>query len=541
MPVQRVVLATLWVLALLVAACEDASISTDPLLTKEYAIDPTFRDFYDSHGGESVLGQGISPLFPHNNLYYQYTLNVLMVQDPGAPDGQRFKLGALGSDMGIREEPVPQPEKGGVRYIQGHIIYGLFSPLYDALGGLRFTGAPLTEIHYNPEKRRFEQFFANLGFYWLEGDPADQVHLLAYGAWKCDVHCRTSTPDSAVVELPAHISKRFEDTVNRLGADFTGYAITGEYQTPDGFVEQVFENVVLVFDPQKPGRVFLRAVTERLGYRPDPLKNRDPNSKDYFVKIQGERGYAVPRRIYDYINLHSGFEVSGQPIGAISRVQDAVYQQCFTNLCIQAYLDALGNITVRPAPIGYNYRRLPIQELNQPEVEQAVVQEEAAPEAKDQSQPEAQSSPEIQTQPEVQPQVEEVQPTEAPSIVETESPAPQQPEATPPPEPAVGGKLIVQPWETLGMVAPGQSQEIGVSVFQGGQPMANVEPDLTVSLPDGTQKTYYMYPTGGDGQSKMQVDPVNADSGTLVPYKVCIYDVGGETVCVEDSFLVWGP
>jgi hypothetical protein len=225
---KKAFFAALLILSLLAAACEDAGFSVDPLLPQVYPIDPTFREFYDLLGGEQLLGPGISPLFAHRGVYYQYTVAGLMVHDPGAPASQRFSLAPLGLDMGINEAPVSPPAQPDLRYVDGHIIYNLFVPLYEKMGGARFVGSPVTEVHYNPERGRYEQYFANLGFYWLEGDSTDEVHLLAYGAWKCDAYCRSPHPDASNVVLPQRISKRFAGAVERLGADFTGYAISEE-------------------------------------------------------------------------------------------------------------------------------------------------------------------------------------------------------------------------------------------------------------------------------------------------------------------------
>jgi len=510
---KKVLFAACLIVALLAAACDDASFSTDPLLAQVYAIDPTFREFYELLGGEGTLGPGISPLFTHQSVYYQYTVSALLVHDPNAPASRRFSIAPLGLDMGISEPPIPAPSTPDLRYVEGHIIYSLFVPLYEKMGGVRFVGSPITEVHYNPERGRYEQFFANVGFYWLEGDSPDEVHLLAYGAWKCDAYCRSPLPEASNVVLPRRVAKRFAGAMERLGADFTGYTITDEYETPDGYVEQVFENVVLVVDPGQPGRVFLRALTERLGYRPDPLVGPNAGQGYSFYPVQGNRGYNIPNRFQEYIVQHGGFEVSGAPIGEISRIKDAVYQQCFTNLCIQAFLDALGNITVRPSPLGYTYRLLPIQVLDQTDSQSPGMPEVEPP------------SEEVQSQPEV----------ETVEIVEQATPEPTV-ETFPD---AQSGEIIVQVWESFPMVASSQSQEIGVSVFQIGQPIINVEPDLVVTLPDGSQKQYYMYPTGSDGQSRQTIDPVDAPNGTLIPYEVCFYNLGGQRYCVQDNFLIW--
>jgi len=507
---RKVLFAGVLIIALLAAACDEASFSVDPLLPQAIAIDPTFREFYDLLGGEQTLGPGISPIFTHRNVYYQYTVAALMVHNPGAPARQRFSLAPLGLDMGISEAPVSPPTQPEFRYVDGHIVYALFVPVYEKLGGARFVGPPITEVHYNPERSRYEQFFANLGFYWLEGDSSDEIHLLAYGAWKCDAYCRSPNPEASNVVLPQRITKRFSAAAERLEADFTGYAITDEYETPDGYVEQVLENVVLVIDPQQPGRVFLRALTERLGYRPDPLTGPKPGTGYVFYPVQGERGYNIPERINTYIIQHGGFEVSGPPIGEIARVKDTVYQQCFVNLCIQAFLDAQGNIVVRPAPLGYTYRLLPIESVEQAEA-QPLDLPEVEPPAED-----------VLQQPEFQPEDQSAPEPTVETFSDTQS-----------------GEIIVQVWESFPMVAPSQAQEIGVSVFEGGQPVINVEPDLLVTLSDGSQRQYYMYPTGSDGQTRLTVDPVDAPSGTLIPYKVCIYNLGGQQYCVQDSFLIW--
>jgi hypothetical protein len=51
-----------------------------------------------------------------------------------------------------------------------------------------------------------------------------------------------------------------------------------------------------------------------------------------------------------------------------------------------------------------------------------------------------------------------------------------------------------------------------------------------------------MYPTGSDGQTRLTIEPVDAPSGTLIPYQVCIYNLGNRQYCFSESFLIWvGP
>jgi hypothetical protein len=248
-------------------------------------------------------------------------------------------------------------------------------------------------------------------------------------------------------------------------------------------------------------------VTERLGYRPDPLVEANPTQDYHFYPVQGDRGYNIHARVYDYIIQHGGFEVSGAPIGEIAHESDDVFQQCFTNLCVQVLLDATAKITVRTAPYGYKYIHLPTQALSQAEAQQPIL-------------------------PQIEPAVEEV-PAQS-----QEQLAPVEPVV----EPVINqpaSQLLVQLWESYPMVAPNQSQEIGVSVFDNGQPVINVEPDLVITLPDGSTKSYYMYPTGSDGMTRLLIDLIDAPSGTLIPYQVCLYGLGSQPLCKEDSFLIW--
>ena len=71
--------------------------------------------------------------------------------------------------------------------MDGHVInILLFCRCMIAWKAQRYVGKPPTELHYNPETQRYEQYFENLGMYWLESEGPEHVRLLNYGAWKCD-------------------------------------------------------------------------------------------------------------------------------------------------------------------------------------------------------------------------------------------------------------------------------------------------------------------------------------------------------------------
>ncbi|HEC61536.1 MAG TPA: hypothetical protein ENI27_04710 [bacterium] len=493
-------------LFLFTSACNDESSKKILVLAEGSDVDPLFREFYYQQGGLETMGPAISPIFGYENVKYQYTVAGLMVFDPLVSANRRFDLAAIGLEMGISEPPVTPPDQPGVRYVNGHIIYPEFVPMYEKLGGARFVGRPITEAHYNPAEKRIEQYFENLGLYSLEEELPLAVHLLAYGVWKCNASCSQSDPSNDIVILPKNTDVRFLEAVRRLGTDFTGYALTEAYFALDGNLEQVFENVVMYSDSNHSGQVFFRPISERLGILPDPLvtPRDDPNFE--FISIQGEKGFNIPKSFLDYMAYHGGMDVVGSPISELSQVKDMVYRQCYTNLCLEEHHNASRTLRIRPVPMGYTYRDLSASLVRTPDTLPGQLPE-------DQFEDLPETQPPIQS--EIQPQVDDFSATQT------------------------LGPIGVLVWEIYPMVTPDQSQEIGVSVFENNLPLRMIEPELILWLPDGSQKTYYMFPTGDDGRTYMQLDPIEAASGTLIPYQVCIFNLRVAKFCVKDSFLIW--
>lgn len=526
------VLFFLLVLVVLTAGCSEAGSASS--LDREHMleVDPLFREFHDHLGGENTLGPAISPLFNFGARKYQYTQSALMVHDPEAPASQRFSLAPLGQDMGILEPAVAPPGQPGGRYVDGHLVYEEFVPFYDQLGGARFVGRPLTEMHINSEKRRYEQYFENLGFYRLESDPQGAVRLLAYGVWKCDTSCRRPMLNNNEVVLPAQIGPSFVEVVNRLGPAFTGFAISDPYVAADGTQEQIFENIVLYVDNSQSGRVLARSITSRLGYLPEAMVPASTEQGHYFYPVEGDRGYNIPQAFLDYISQHGGIEITGAPIGEAQVIRGGVLRQCYTNLCLEQHTSTSGNTTLRPTTLGYSYRAVAGQAAPS-QLPTAEQQANSLPTPLPTEPP----TPLPTAQPEFTPtSLPEFLPTLAdvlPVMITQEAP----PEA-PPPAPALM-QWTLQVWETFPNVSPSQRQEIGVNVMVNNSPQANIEPDLLLMLPNGETRTYYMYPTGQDGSTFMTLDPIDAPSGTLIPYEVCIVNQNSETFCVRDNFLIW--
>jgi hypothetical protein len=298
-------------------------------------VDQRFREFYSFLGGLDVLGPAISPKFSHDGKEYQYTAAVLMVYDPSSIDSQRYTIAALGVELGVTEAPT-NPDAPN-----GHKIYQGFSGMYDRLGGNRFVGLPLTEVRYNPEHERVEQYFENMGFYQLENDPDNQVHLLDYGSWKCAVACGYESPTESQILIKQTVGSPFSAAIDRLDPSFTGFPLTNPYNSQGGRLEQIFENIVVESDPNSPGGIRLRPILASLGIQGEPDVNHE-----------------IPDFFMEYLNLNSGLEFSGKPISEFGQLSQDVYRQCFTNLCLDYFPNSSDGTGVRPVALGYTYKNL---------------------------------------------------------------------------------------------------------------------------------------------------------------------------------------
>lgn len=492
----KVILLSLWmVLTLSLAGCVEGDGENVGFFQGGAAVDPLFLEFYQSLGGGGTLGPVISPKFVHGEVSYQYTLAGLMAHDPAAPSYERFYMAAIGLDMGIQQPAQAPFQDPNLRYVGEHTIDPAFTPLFDRLSR-RIVGEPITEARYNPVKKRFEQFFSNLGFFWLEGDPPGAVRLLAYGLWKCEASCFDPGASDAAIDFPYATGPLFAETVSRLGTGLTGFPVSDVYHTPEGYSEQAYENVVLLAGADLAGGVQLRPITQRLDIQPESPVRASEEAETVFIAVDEEVGYNVPQAFWDYLTLHGGLDVSGPPIGELAPLGAGVFRQCFANLCLEEHRNLAGSLRIRPAPLGYVYAQLPVLPLKQMASSSS-------------------SGPEIGAG-----GVQPSEPTKTPAVE-----APSQP-------------LSLQAWALHPQLAAGQRQEIFALVTQGENPLPGIEPDLTLTLPDGTVVPHYMYPTDMQGQSRYFLEPFVLSQGRTVRFQVCVYSREGKTTCVRDSFEV---
>ncbi len=532
---RRRVLALLVLLLsfLVLVACDEGSGPAPQ--TADFEVDPVFRSFYENLGGKDILGPAISPLFSHGGVNYQYTATCLMINDPKAADNRLFDLAPLGKEMRVDEPPVLALKGGDDLYLNGHVVYREFVPMFKQLGGSNIAGKPLTGLHYNALYSRYEQYFENTGFYILEGDPQRTVKLLTYGAWKCGSACRPLPENFRLASVAPHspVEGSFAEGMKHMGAELTGFAISEAYQAKDGYTEQVFENVVLFISPQNPGWAIPRPLTTLLGIQPEAPVLPIPNDPEmYFYRTRGDKGYNVPVKFLNYLAAHGGLdETAGSPIGEYKNWKGELFRQCFDNLCLIENPTETGLLRIHPDAMGYAYLDIigrPPFQVQPPDSLQPTPEE-------------TQDNPPEESQAETATAYPEPQSLGKPKQIPAETQPPAQP-AESNPEPQAGSNMAIKVWETFATVSPTQAQEINVYITADGLPVPRLEPRLTITLPDESTRTYLMFPTGEDGQSRFNVEPIEAANGTLIPYQVCIDNASGDSFCVLNDYIIWiGP
>ncbi len=461
----------------LVAACSAGGASAN---AGTFEVDDIFTSFYTLLGGEEILGPAISPLFQYDQLQCQYTENALMCYNPDVTQLDQFLLYGLGGSMNVSDAPITTTAPASERVVDGYIIYSDFVPLYDQLYGARYIGRPLTQARPNYNLKRTEQYFENVGFYHNFDDPPGEVHLLAYGAFACGSGCTYVSTDNNVISASgASYLQPFLSALTLMGGvpDF-GEPLGEPYSASDGYMEQVYSNVVLYSPPDRPEAAQLRPLAVLLGMPTTPPGLQLYNEADgvVFIKVQGTLGYHVPVVFKDFIDRHGGFTIAGNPISDTMDLGDGAYRQCYTNYCLEYLTNTGGANQVRMAALGEQYVNYTGAGGSNPQF-----------------------------------------------VFSTNT-------------------VTIQVSESEPRIAVDATQEIDLVVISSAdaQPIANVEAVLVVDYPDGSQHTAHFPPTQTDGTSSVLVPPnLNTANGTIIPYQVCLNVPSTTPLCTSGSYLIW--
>ncbi|HEX9092044.1 MAG TPA: hypothetical protein VF831_11175, partial [Anaerolineales bacterium] len=107
------------------------------------------------------------------------------------------------------------------------------------------------------------------------------------------------------------------------------------------------------------------------------------------------------------------------------------------------------------------------------------------------------------------------------------------------PDASFAEALQINVWEQFPLIPSGERQLINIEAAQNNAPIGGVELSLVVKQPDGITKTYKLPPTGEDGKTNIELDPINGPNGAIVQYQVCVVGAVTTQICFSRSYSIW--
>lgn len=479
----RLCLTLLLVPVLLLTSCNSTQEPVSaPDSGRTYEVTPSLREFYNTLGGESLFGPAISEDFAFQEFECQYTVNALLCLNPSTTGNNRFGLYPLGNALDISEDPGTLATDQNTRVVNGYVLYEEFIPLFDQLSGVQYAGNPISPVHINYSQGRVEQYFENVGFFRSFDDPAGTVKLLAYGVMACDDRCNYSANLDALIISSDNAAgnQPFLPQLGKFGgATVFGEPLTQPYIAADGAQEQVYANAVLYSPSGDPEQVLLRPLAIELG-----MPRSDPGPQVYgnqdgvvFYAVKDELGYHVPLVFDAFITAHGGMKLSGKPISETTEYQSNLYRQCFENYCLDYNPSAASNQQVSIAPLGQQY------------LEQLQYKEGEA----------------------------------KPFTISADT-------------------VEIQLSEQYKKLAPASSQRIDILMLSriDQKPLAGIQSELDLALPDGSHYTRVIDPTQSDGKASVIIPAMkDIPNGSILAYSVCILTTTAQPVCAFSNYVVW--
>jgi hypothetical protein len=469
------------IFALLASGCADAQTATSTpsivFISCDLSVDPLFREFYFTLGGQEMMGCAISPVFEQDGITSQYTEAGLLRYNPTQPTSQQFSLAPLGKQSKLADPPLAIEDQEDPPVLDGMIIFDRFVSRFKLMGGTRFVGRPISQPVVDRENDRIIQFFENVIFYTSASDTKDRAHLLRLGTIFCEDICPDLSRGLDAIGN-AQYSEPYLKEILRVGTDLTGKVESNYYRTTDGYIEQIYTNVVIRAALLPPYRVILQPVPVWINYYDATLPYFQPAARVdddglIFNKLpDSELGFNEAVIFEQFVATHGSKAMSGAVTSQIFEV-DKVYRQCYVNYCLDYDPETQ---TIRPAPLGLLYLK-----LRPPE--QA---------AKD-------------------------------NLVLKPS------------------DVLLRVVETRPLISSDEQQKVTVQVFQKGDqyPIPNLDAILTLTLPDGSETVYTMAPTNTQGKTSLLLKPILAANGTLIPFKVCLFS-SSTPICSKETFTIWG-
>lgn len=460
---------------LLLVACSTSPAYSPGNPSTVYPVAPLFQDFYNALGGEDVMGPAISPVMRENGVEVQYLRNAKMLFDRQAPEGRQYRLASLGLNFGVEEPPIPPPDDPSLFYTKGHVIYPEFFPLFAQLWGA--PGKPLTEARSNGEE--IIQYFANMGMGRVINDPYGEVYLLPYGLWECArVRCY-ETVKNAIPLMPLPPSRPELPSQLQALKPLTGELLAPPQELPNGKLEYVFSNIVLVFSPNQPEAVQARNTVELMqSYIGIPTATLVPKLENPYLVFRPQfnnLGLLVFEPFDTFIRRHGGYKISGEPLSPMQVFPNDGILQCFTNICLRYHPNLPEGFRVQPTPIGQTYLKYKDTLLPDNATEKAPVKD-------------------------------------------------------------------IQIFNSAfnATLAQGDVLVIDAQILSGKRPLMNERLDLLIHQLNQVAEQQLEFPlTDAMGRTRLILSLQETNITQVVPYEVCYHSPQGKETCAQNTVMIW--
>jgi hypothetical protein len=441
-----------------------------------YPVDSTFSDFYREFGGDNTLGLAISPSFIKDGITYQYVVSGLIAYDPNQVPLTRFHFSPIASiEWKINGLVEPAPPDTAIPYVNGHQIWEEIRSFYDQYGS-DIIGLPVTGVIANDAKQRYEQYFEGLGFYRNYTDLPGQIQLMPYGFWMCRSDCQYHVPDSTP-PLASYI-RDFSETEQLFiqVSERLGYGFTGApLASPRLGTDGYYE---MVFENVI---MFLDPSDgNQIRLRPLPA----------WLGIQADQPGTVT--LADWMSFYQTQDGLGFNV-----------PNAFTS-----YINEHGGVDYSGNPTT-EYRSLTDGGYSQCFTNLCLEYHPTAPK-------------ELQIRP-------HTLGSEYLSIGANTTASGS----------SFNDALQINTWEDYPLIPSGQRQGINIEAMRNGVPTSGIQFSLVVKQPNGITKTYTMNPTGDEGRTRIDLDPINGPNGAIVQYEVCVVGAVSPQVCFSRSYTIW--
>ncbi len=441
-----------------------------------FPIDKAFSDFYREFGGEEVLGPAISASFIQDEITYQYVVSGRMEYDPGQDVLQRFRFSPVASsELHINGLIESSAGDENTYYVNGHYIWEETRSFYDRYGS-SILGLPVTGVMVNDAKQRYEQYFEGVGFYRNYNDPPGKIHLMPYGSWICGNDCQYYISDSVV---PAASYVREFSAIEQLfyqTAERVGFEFTG----------------VPLLSPRLGSDGNYQMVFQNVVMYVDPLAGSQIRLRPLPSWMGIRSGQLVKPIDKDGLSFfpikdESGFNVPELFTEYISLHGSSIYAGNpiteYVDLADGGYSQCFTSVCLEYHPTAPERLRVRPNGLG---IEYLAASKKGVT-----------------------------------------------------PEPNLSQAMQVNAWENYPLIASGQKQVINIEVTQNNAPKVGIEISLLVKQPDGVTLTYTLPPTGSDGKTRIELDPIDGPNGAMIQYQVCIVGTVTPQVCFSRSYTIW--